>query len=173
MEIRTGRFFPPLRGQQDDHRERENGSERIQEIQDAGSATGVLARIRAMLGGAPLETPPAPTPVSTTVASPTGDKPAGEDAAAQNAKLRRLRSENDDLGRQLAESQGAVRVLKEELAGVGVQSKTGPPKPYDSVSGQDHEKIMAFIEKHELDPGKDYDKTLMCLLSKGEIKVRR
>lgn len=158
MEIRKGRFSPP-RGMFSG----EAGE------QDDGSATGVLARIRAMLGGASLEASPAAAPVSAA----TRDRPTEERRTKRKADLEadvKIREENNDLRRQLAESQGRVRALLEEL---GARAKSGSPKPYKGVSGQDHEKIMAFIRKHELDPGEDYDRALMGLMSTGQIRASR
>lgn len=187
METRKGRFFS-LRGvQQDDGSAGNNsvgGGERTQEIQDASEATAaepsatLLARIRAMLGGAPLETSPTSalrcwrSSVSEAPGNVPRDKSA-EELRTERAAVRRLRHENNDLRRQLAESQGAVRALKEELAGGGGRRKSEFPKPYRNLADEDHEKVLAFIESHGLDPAEDYDRALMGLTSAGQIKAQR
>lgn len=93
------------------------------------------------------------TPSVTANATGARDRPAED-------RLRRLRHENSDLRRQLAESQS------------GVASGT-LPKPYKNVTDQDHEKILAFIEKWDMDPSEDYDRALMGLAATGEIRMRR
>lgn len=186
MQVEEGRPLYLRGGQQDDARSRADGEresgcsdKRAQETQGGGPpAAGVLARIRAILEGGAAFASESGTPRPGSHPVSVSPAPKKREAALESRPpVAALRKENSDLRGQLVESQGRVRALKEELreARASVRARTGAgfAKPYEDVPDQDHEKVVAFIEKYELDPGKDYERTLTGLIAKGEIKVRR
>lgn len=195
MQVEEGRPLGTLRprgGYQDDPRpradvERESrcndkrapGNQETQGTVGNSAAMGILARIRRVLEGERGAGPGTyhPGTVPTIVPANASPKAEPREVALQTRgsadPVAALRKENKDLRRQLAESQSRVRALKEELGKRLAGAQTGFAKPYKNVTDQDHEKIMAFIEKWKLDPGEEYDRALMGLAAKGDIKVHR